>query len=163
MKRMKTFLIYLLIFVGLYVISNFLIDAYIKTSYYNIEKYDIDVPNANITILSAKASKDDGHIEGKIVNNTNEKIENQYMKVELFSDNGTNIGTQYIKIESLIPEQLKTFRIDFTCDYVKSFKISLISEDQKNAETTEQDQENNSIIKVDNNVKNITDQLKPNV
>ena len=27
---------------------------------------------ANITIMTAKASKDDGHIEGKIVNNTNE-------------------------------------------------------------------------------------------
>ena len=70
MSRMKTFFIYLLLFVGLYVVSNLLIDAYIKTSYYKIETYDIDVKEANITIMTAKASKDDGHIEGKIVNNT---------------------------------------------------------------------------------------------
>ena len=30
MSRMKTFFIYLLLFVGLYVVSNLLIDAYIK-------------------------------------------------------------------------------------------------------------------------------------
>ena len=49
MSRMKTFFIYLLLFVGLYVVSNLLIDAYIKTSYYKIETYDIDVKEANIT------------------------------------------------------------------------------------------------------------------
>ena len=87
MSRMKTFFIYLLLFVGLYVVSNLLIDAYIKTSYYKIETYDIDVKEANITIITAKASKDDGYIEGKIVNNTNEKVTNKYMKVELFSKN----------------------------------------------------------------------------
>ena len=48
MSRMKTFFIYLLLFVGLYVVSNLLIDAYIKTSYYKIETYDIDVKEANI-------------------------------------------------------------------------------------------------------------------
>ena len=78
MSRMKTFFIYLLLFVGLYVVSNLLIDAYIKTSYYKIETYDIDVKEANITIITAKASKDDGYIEGKIVNNTNEKVKNKY-------------------------------------------------------------------------------------
>lgn len=53
----KLFFIYLLLFVGLYVVSNLLIDAYIKTSYYKIETYDIDVKEANITIMTAKASK----------------------------------------------------------------------------------------------------------
>ena len=55
MSRMKTFFIYLLLFVGLYVVSNLLIDAHIKTSYYKIETYDIDVKEANITIITAKA------------------------------------------------------------------------------------------------------------
>ncbi len=66
MKRMKTFLIYFLIFIGFYILSNLLINAYIKTSYYKISSYDIEVEDATVTIISAKASKDDGHIEGKI-------------------------------------------------------------------------------------------------
>lgn len=157
MSRMKTFFIYLLLFVGLYVVSNLLIDAYIKTSYYKIETYDIDVKEANITIITAKASKDDGYIEGKIVNNTNEKVINKYMKVELFSNNNINLGTEYAKIDELNPGDLKNFKINFTCDNVTSFKITFISEEQKN-------EENNggslNIINIDPNVENITNKLK---
>ena len=146
--------------VGLYVVSNLLIDAYIKTSYYKIETYDIDVKEANITIMTAKASKDDGHIEGKIVNNTNEKITNRYMKVELFSNNNINLGTEYAQIDELNPGDLKNFKINFTCDNVTSFKITFISEEQKNAEKTDNNGDSLNIINIDPKVENITNQLK---
>ena len=158
MSRMKTFFIYLLLFVGLYVVSNLLIDAYIKTSYYKIETYDIDVKEANITIMTAKASKDDGHIEGKIVNNTNEKVTNRYMKVELFSNK--DLGTEYVKIDELNPGDLKNFKIDFTCDNVTSFKITFISEEQRNAERPENNGGSLNIINVDPKIENITNQLE---
>ena len=160
MSRMKTFFIYLLLFVGLYVVSNLLIDAYIKTSYYKIETYDIDVKEANITIITAKASKDDGHIEGKIVNNTNEKVTNRYMKVELFSNKDVNLGTEYVKIDELNPGDLKNFKIDFTCDNVTSFKITFISEEQRNAERPENNGGSLNIINVDPKIENITNQLE---
>ena len=160
MSRMKTFFIYLLLFVGLYVVSNLLIDAYIKTSYYKIETYDIDVKEANITIMTAKASKDDGHIEGKIVNNTNEKVTNRYMKVELFSNKDVNFGTEYVKIDELNPGDLKNFKIDFTCDNVTSFKITFISEEQRNAERPENNGGSLNIINVDPKIENITNQLE---
>lgn len=160
MSRMKTFFIYLLLFVGLYVVSNLLIDAYIKTSYYKIETYDIDVKEANITIMTAKASKDDGHIEGKIVNNTNEKVTNRYMKVELFSNKDVNLGTEYVKIDELNPRDLKNFKIDFTCDNVTSFKITFISEEQRNAERPENNGGSLNIINVDPKIENITNQLE---
>ena len=160
MSRMKTFFIYLLLFVGLYVVSNLLIDAYIKTSYYKIETYDIDVKEANITIMTAKASKDDGHIEGKIVNNTNEKVTNRYMKVELFSNIAVNLGTEYVKIDELNPGDLKNFKIDFTCDNVTSFKITFISEEQRNAERPENNGGSLNIINVDPKIENITNQLE---
>ena len=160
MSRMKTFFIYLLLFVGLYVVSNLLIDAYIKTSYYKIETYDIDVKEANITIMTAKASKDDGHIEGKIVNNTNEKVTNRYMKVELFSNKDVNLGTEYVKIDELNPGDLKNFKIDFTCDNATSFKITFISEEQRNAERPENNGGSLNIINVDPKIENITNQLE---
>ena len=102
MKRMKTFFIYLLIFLGLYFLSNYLISAYIKTSYYKIESYDIDVQDATVTIINARASKDDGYIEGKISNSTDEEITDKYMEVELFSDNDVSLGKEYVKIEGRI-------------------------------------------------------------
>lgn len=136
MKRMKTFFIYFILFVGLYVISNLLINAYIKTSYYKITSYNIDVQNATITITTAKASKDGGHIDGKISNNTKEAIENKYMRVELFSENDVSLGKEYVKINSLNPGKLKKFNIDFTCDNVKRFTITLV--DNKDEEDLNQ-------------------------
>ena len=110
--------------------------------------------------MTAKASKDDGHIEGKIVNNTNEKVTNRYMKVELFSNKDVNLGTEYVKIDELNPGDLKNFKIDFTCDNVTSFKITFISEEQRNAERPENNGGSLNIINVDPKIENITNQLE---
>lgn len=133
MARMKTFLIYFLIFVGLYVASQLLINAYIKTSYYKIESYEISDDQLTITIdrSSTKASKDDGYIEGKISNNTNEKSVTKYMKVELYSEKNVNLGEEYVKIDVMNPNDVKDFKIRFTCDYVKHFKITFLTPEEK--------------------------------
>ena len=153
MSRMKTFFIYLLIFVAFYFVSKFLISGYIKTSYYKINSYDINIKEANVTIISAKASKDGGHIEGKIYNNTNENIQKKYMKVELFSNNNVNVGTEYIFIENLSTGSIKNFKIDFKIGNVNSFKISLVSQEEKQqAEQEEKEnEENNRIVKFEPN------------
>ncbi len=160
MSRMKTFFIYFLIFIGFYIVSSLLIDAYIKTSYYKISSYEINVDKASVTIMSAKASKDDGHIEGKIYNNTEENITDKYMKVELFSDNNISLGKEYVKIDELNPKDIKDFKINFTCDNVKSFKITLITPEEK---AKEDEEKNKPLIQLNENkeVEEITNQLKP--
>lgn len=159
MDRMKTFFIYLLIFVGFYIISNFLISAYIKTSYYKISSYDIDVQDATVTIISAKASKDDGYIEGKISNSTNEEITNKYMVVELFSDNNVSLGKEYVKIEGLYSGTIKDFKVDFTCDNVTHFKITFIDAEEKEQIDNEKPQ-SLFTLKSNEKVDNIINQLE---
>ena len=160
MSRMKTFFIYFLIFIGFYIVSSLLIDAYIKTSYYKISSYEINVDKASVTIMSAKASKDDGHIKGKIYNNTEENITDKYMKVELFSDNNISLGKEYVKIDELNPKDIKDFKINFTYDNVKSFKITLITPEEK---AKEDEEKNKPLIQLNENkeVEKITNQLKP--
>lgn len=131
MARMKTFFMYFLILVAFYIISNFLIDSLIKTSYSKITEYEIDVKEATVTIIEAKSSKDDGYIEGKISNPTKEDILNRYMVVELFSENNVSLGTEYVKIDRLKKEAIKDFKVRFTVDNVKSFKITLITDEEK--------------------------------
>lgn len=131
MKRMKTFFWYFIILVAFYIVSNFLINAYIKTSYSKITEYEINVDEATVTIIEAKSSKDDGYIEGKISNPTKENILNKYMVVELFSENNVSLGTEYVKIDKLKAETIKDFKVTFLVDNVKSFKITFISEEEK--------------------------------
>lgn len=160
MSRMKTFAIYLLLFVGLFVASNLLISAYIKTSYYKINSYEINEETLTVTIMTAKASKDDGYIEGKILNGTNEKITDRYMKVELFSENNVILGTEYVKIDEINSGELKNFKINFSCDNVKHFTITFLSTEQREAE-----QSNNTEpyqFKTNEGVSNIITQLETN-
>ena len=131
MSRIKTFFMYFLIFVAFYIVSNLLINAYIKTSYYKITKYDIEVNEATVTIMNAKASKDDGYIEGKISNAKDEAIRNKYMVVELFSENGVRLGKEYLKIDRIRAKEIKDFKVNFSYDNVKSFKITFIDEAEK--------------------------------
>jgi hypothetical protein len=89
--------------------------------------------------MSARASKDDGFIEGKISNGTNEKVVNKYMKVELFSENNVNLGEEYVKIEEINPGELKNFKISFKCDNVKHFIITFLTQEQKDEEDSKKD------------------------
>jgi len=160
MERMKTFAIYLLLFIGLFIVSNLLISAYIKTSYYNINSYEIKEDALTVTIMTAKASKDDGYIEGKILNGTDEKITNKYMKVELFSENDVSLGQEYVKIEEINSQELKNFKINFSCDNVKHFIITFLTNEERESERPEElqiyqfetnEQVNNIITKLEKN------------
>jgi len=161
MARMKTFLIYLLLFVGFYIASQFLIDAYIKTSYYKIKTYDISEDQLTITILSAKASKDDGYIEGKISNGTKEKSSDKYMKVELYSEKNVNLGEEYVKIDAMNPSDIKDFKIRFTCDYVKSFKITFLTPEEKAQIDANKDTSLIPGIEVNKDAERIVDMVDP--
>ena len=161
MSRMKTFGIYLLLFVGLYVISNILISAYIKTSYYKIESYDINETQLTVTIMSARASKDDGYIEGKISNGTNEKITDKYMKVELYSENNVSLGKEYEKVDEINPGEIKDFKISFSCDNVKHFVITFLTSEEKSAEDASIDNTILPSFEVDERVNSIVESVAP--
>ena len=161
MSRMKTFGIYLLLFVGLYVISNILISAYIKTSYYKIESYDINETQLTVTIMSARASKDDGYIEGKISNGTNEKITDKYMKVELYSENNVSLGKEYVKVDEINPGEIKDFKISFSCDNVKHFVITFLTSEEKSAEDASIDNTIFPRFEVDERVNSIVESVAP--
>lgn len=139
MARMKTFFRYFLIFVAIYVVSQILIDAYIKASYYKINSYEIKDDAITVTIMSARASKDNGYIEGKISNSTNDKIPSKYMKVELYSENDVNLGEEYVKIDEMEKNNIKDFKVSFSCDNVKHFVISFLTPEEKAQEDAKKD------------------------
>ena len=155
MARMKTFFKYFLIFVGIYVVSQLLIDAYIKTSYYKIKSYDIEDDAITVTIMSARASKDNGLIEGKISNSTNEKIPSKYMKVELYSENNINLGEEYVKIDEMEKNSIKDFKVSFSCDNVKHFKILFLTPEEKATEDANKDTSLFPNFKMNNDVNKI--------
>ena len=161
MDRMKTLFIYFLIFLGLYFGGQLLINAFIKTSYYKIDSYEISDDQLTVTIdrSSTKASKDDGYIQGKISNNTNEKSQVKYMKVELYSEKRVNLGEEYVKIDAMNPNDMKDFKVRFTCDYVKHFKITFITPEEK-AKIDEQNQQALPSFEVNEDVNRVVNMVE---
>lgn len=125
MDRMKTFFKYVLIFVLLYVFSNIIINALLKTSFRKMENYEIDVTELYVDVSEAKVSRWSGKITGIVKNNTNEVVEDKYLKITMLSKNGNNLGEKYVKISKLEPEDLRNFEVSFEYNNVKSFKIEL--------------------------------------
>lgn len=125
MDRMKTFFKYILALILLFVFSNLIINALLKNSYTKIKDYSIDVTGLYVDVTEAKASNWNGNIKGIVKNNTDENVENKYLKISMMSKRERMIGEKYIKIEKLEPGQLRNFEVDFDYDNVKTFKIEL--------------------------------------
>ncbi len=128
MARLKTFLIYALIIIVFYFYSNLMIQIGIKATYRTIEKGEILTSQPKIEVQDAKATYINGYIEGKITNNTQNTINNKYIKIDLYSENDIYLGTKYIKIQNLEVNKEEQFRMAFKYADVKSFKIRLVDE-----------------------------------
>ena len=95
-KRMHNIIMYILIIALLFVFSNVMIYLYINGTYKAIEDSKIEVENPNITIEQAKATYVNGYVNGKIKNNTEETINEKYIKFEFSTLRDVNIGNKSI-------------------------------------------------------------------
>lgn len=98
----------------------------------------IEVENPNITIEQAKATYVNGYVNGKIKNNTEETINEKYIKFEFSTLRDVNIGNKYLKIENLEPGQEIEYKVNFKYQDIKKMKISeATAEEVKNATESE--------------------------
>ncbi len=128
MDKMKSFLMYFLILVVFYIFSNIMINAFLKVSYSDMNGYEINVNSEQlfVDVTEAKSSKRNGYINGIIKNNSEEKVENKYLKITLLSKRNVTMGEKYVKIDIIEPKQLRKFEVKFDNDNVKTFKIELV-------------------------------------
>lgn len=110
MKRLKTFLLYALAIVALWIFSDVIIYISLNSTYKNIET-KVYTNSPEITVLKNQATYVNGVIKGSIKNNTQEIINNKYLKIDLYSSRNINLGTKYVKIENLKPEESKDFEM----------------------------------------------------
>lgn len=137
-KRMHNIIMYILIIALLFVFSNVMIYLYINGTYKAIEDSKIEVENPNITIEQAKATYVNGYVNGKIKNNTEETINEKYIKFEFSTLRDVNIGNKYLKIENLEPGQEIEYKVNFKYQDIKKMKISeATAEEVKNATESE--------------------------
>ncbi len=127
--RMKVFLCYLLLFITVFVFSDIMIYLYTKSLYQPMEKYEVNMKAPQVTISVAEASNVNGNVKGTIKNTTQEKIIDKYIRFDFYTPRNVNVGTKYLKIDSLEVGEEKQFELGFKYDNVNNVKISIAADD----------------------------------
>lgn len=110
MKRLKTFLIYALIIAAFWLFSNILIYIAINGTYAHTDTR-VYTTSPEIIVGDSKATYINGFVKGGIKNNTGEIINDKYLKIDLYSARDVKLGTKYVKIENLQPNEYKEFEM----------------------------------------------------
>ena len=127
MARMKTFRMWVLIIIGFYIYSTVITHIMLKDTYKNING-DVTINSPIIEILEAKSGKNSGNIKGIITNDTDEKIEKKYIKIDFYSKLDTKSGTEYIEISNLNENEQREFSKDFSLKNVEKYEVSFVDE-----------------------------------
>ena len=99
--------------------------GYVNTFYSSIKSYEIQVENPTITVDEAKKTSVSGYVQGTITNNADETIENKYIKFTFYTKNETEMGSEYIEITSLEPQESKTYEVNFKYQNIEKFVVTI--------------------------------------
>ena len=125
MKRMKTFLIYLLIFVGFFVLSDVLINVSLNTSYHTITRKD---NLEQVVINQAEATQVNLRIKGTVTNLAENPITLKYMRVDFYSERDNLVGSRYIDVSNLKENESMDVEINLRLDDIDSYSISFTND-----------------------------------
>ena len=125
MKRMKTFLIYLLIFVGFFVLSDVLINVSLNTSYHTITRKD---NLEQVVTNQAEATQVNLRIKGTVMNLEENPITLKYMRVDFYSERDNLVGSRYIDVSNLKENESMDVEINLRLDDIDSYSISFTND-----------------------------------
>lgn len=128
MSRMKTFGIYLLIFVVFYIFSSLIAYGYIQSTYKKISGEVIKDDNFEIKINNSEATLVNGYIEGTITNSSDKQIDGKYIRIELFSARNNKILTKYVNLETIGAGETKNFKVNFRAENITKFYVEIADE-----------------------------------
>lgn len=130
MDSMKKIIIWILILIGIFILSNFLINVGLNSTYKDIQRKD---SNSQIIIYQADATSVNGRIRG-IIKNTKE-TQGKYLKIDLYSRRDVFMGRSYIEIKSTNnDESSQPFELLFKANNVSYYKIEIVEEKETGSE-----------------------------
>lgn len=135
MKRLKTFLTYLILIVAFFVVSRFLETGLIRTMYKDLTGIVVEDFTYNgqdiyldIDVNEAKATNVNGYVDLTVINNANIDIDEAYLKVELTSKSDVLAITKYMDVQDLKDGESRNYRLNFEGKYIKEYRISAENE-----------------------------------
>lgn len=128
MDRMKTFLKYALWLILFYIFSNLMIYLNLETTYQNIGRKD---NLSQITVYQAQATKINVRIKGTIYNNAENKITNNYLRIDLYSERDNYLGSKYIDVSNMRDNETREIEIYFKVQDVDYYEMKFTDEKEE--------------------------------
>lgn len=128
MKTMKKFFTYLIIFIAIYLILDFLAFSSMKNMLKDITNYTVETTSPKIEIIKSKAGYSNIIIEGNITNNTSEIINKIYVKIDFYNKNENYLTSKYEEIKYLNVGETQSINVTYNLNNVGSFKVNTAQE-----------------------------------
>ena len=129
MDTVKTFVKYIIWIILFWIISDFLINVGLKTTYNEMQKIG-QIPSG-IQVKEIKSTAVNGKIN-LIVNSTS--LSGKFIKVDLYSSKDNLLGTQYLDIGEIKENQTKEIDKYFKISDVKKYEIFVTDEKGESSE-----------------------------
>ena len=129
MNTVKTFIKYIIWIILFWILSDFLINVGIKTTYKEIQKVG-QIPSG-IQVKEMKSTAVNGKIN-LLINSTN--LSGKFIKVDLYSSKDNLLGTQYLEIGERKENQTKEIDTYFKIADVRKYEISVTDEKGESSE-----------------------------
>ncbi len=124
---MKKILLWVLMLIGMFILSDFLIAVGLNSTYKDIIRQD---ENTNVSVYQAEATYVNGRIRG-IIKDT-QSINNKYLEIELYSKRDVLMGRRYIEIKNEVTDQ--PFEVLFRAKDVEYYSIGTVDEKKEGPE-----------------------------
>lgn len=126
MKRFAKYAIFLILF---WILSDILIHIGIDSTYKNIQQRG-ETPSG-IEVVQMQATAVNGRTKIKV---NDENLTGKFLKIDLYSSTGVNLGTQYIEIGNVNTSESKEIETYFKISEVKSYEVTVVEEMGKTTE-----------------------------
>lgn len=125
MDRMKTFFKYAMFLLVFYIFSNILINVGLNMRFNEItSKEDL---SSQIAITQAEATRVNGRIKGNVKNTQENNINGKYLKVDLYKNDNTLMGTNYIAINDINVDESQDFEVYFKMQDIEYYDINIVN------------------------------------
>ena len=129
MNTVKTFVKYIIWIILFWILSDFLINVGLKTTYNEMQRIG-QIPSG-IQVKEIKSTAVNGKIN-LIVNSTS--LSGKFIKVDLYSSKDNLLGTQYLDIGEIKENQTKEIDTYFKISDVKKYEIFVTDEKGESSE-----------------------------
>lgn len=120
MDRVKTLLKYAVWVLAFIVLSEFLINVGLNSTYKKINRKD-NIEQVNI--YQAEATLVNGRIRGTITNSEPEELNGKYVRIDFYSKRDVFLGRRYIEVNDLAQNGTMSFEVFFKLKEVGSYEV----------------------------------------